>query len=370
MLHVYSGNLFGGVETLLVALARFRKLCPTMQPEFALCFGGRLRDDLVGQNTLVHDLGPVRTSRPWTVTRARHRLRRMIEARGSEVVVCHAVWSQAVFGPAIRATHRGNACWLHDAATGRHWIERWAALHPPALAICNSRFTAGTASALFPRVRSEVVFPPTDPSPVRSDRAAVREEIGTGRDAVVIAQASRLEPWKGHRLHLEALHRLRDLPDWECWQIGGPQRRKEAEYAAELRTLAQQLGIDDRVRWLGERSDVPRLLAAADLHCQPNTGPEPFGIAFVEALRAKLPVVTTAIGAAVEIVDSSCGMLTPPGNPDALAAALRRLIGNPELRLRLGEAGPDRARALTDPETQLGELAGLLRPLARAGAPA
>ncbi len=80
-----------------------------------------------------------------------------------------------------------------------------------------------------------------------------------------------------------------------------------------------------------------RLLAAADIHCQPNTGPEPFGITFIEALYAGLPVVTTSIGGALEIVDGSCGMLVEPNDPAALAGALRRLIEDRELRADVAE---------------------------------
>ena len=73
--------------------------------------------------------------------------------------------------------------------------------------------------------------------------------------------------------------------------------------------MATELGISDRVRFAGQRDDVPGLLAAADVFCQPNTGPEPFGIAYVEALWSRLPVVATQFGGAQEIVDDSCGLL-------------------------------------------------------------
>src|SRR5207302_1246255 len=108
------------------------------------------------------------------------------------------------------------------------------------------------------------------------------------------------------------------------------------------------------------------LLAAADIHCQPNTGPEPFGITFIEALYAGLPVVTTGIGGALEIVDGSCGILVEPGDPAALAAALGRLIEDRDLRARLGAAGPARAAALCEPRAQLQTLAHALTKL-RAG---
>jgi glycosyltransferase involved in cell wall biosynthesis len=145
--------------------------------------------------------------------------------------------------------------------------------------------------------------------------------------------------------------------------VGGAQRAHEARYLEALRAEAVALGIGSRVNFLGQRGDVARLLAAADIQCQPNTGPEPFGITFIEALYAGLPVVTTAIGGALEIVDGSCGILIEPNDPAALAEALGRLIEDRELRARLGAAGPARATALCDPRAQLQALARALTSL-------
>ena len=105
---------------------------------------------------------------------------------------------------------------------------------------------------------------------------------------------------------------------------------------------------------------MPALLAASDLFCQPNTAPEPFGIVFVEALYAGLPVVSSATGGAQEIVTDDCGILTPPGDPNALRLALLRLVDDAALRRRLGGAGPARARALSDPAQQAERLAQAL----------
>jgi glycosyltransferase involved in cell wall biosynthesis len=118
------------------------------------------------------------------------------------------------------------------------------------------------------------------------------------------------------------------------------------------------------VRWLGERGDVPRLLAAADLLCQPNLGPEPFGITFVEAMYAGIPVVAAAHGGSLEIVTPETGLLVPPNDPAATADALARLIDDASLRARLGAAGPARARELSDPERQMSRLHDVLREVA------
>ena len=120
--------------------------------------------------------------------------------------------------------------------------------------------------------------------------------------------------------------RLNDNSEWTCWFVGGPQRSKEERYFETLKVKAARRGIADRVEFPGHRTDALQLLAAADVFSQPNARPEAFGLAFVEALNASPPVVTTAFGGAVEVVDESCGILTTPGNVENLSAALLRLI--------------------------------------------
>ncbi|MBV8606429.1 MAG: glycosyltransferase family 4 protein, partial [Singulisphaera sp.] len=223
--------------------------------------------------------------------------------------------------------------------------------------------------SMFPGTRVELChYPVAAPAVDRTVRSEVRSELGTEDGAVVILQASRLERWKGQAVHLAALGLLRDVPGWECWLAGGAQKAGEAEFLAELRSAAERAGIADRVRFLGQRADVPRLMAAADVFCQPNTGPEPFGIVFVEALYAGLPVVTSGFGGAVEIVDGTCGVLTAPADTAAVAAALRELIRDPSRRRALGAAGPNRAESLCDPARQLGIAADVLLRPAEGGA--
>ncbi len=109
---------------------------------------------------------------------------------------------------------------------------------------------------------------------------------------------------------------------------------------------ARALGLDGAVRFLGEVPDerqVRREYFAADLFCLPSLQ-EGFGIAFLEAMAAGLPVVAAAAGAVPELVpDGEAGLLVPPRDPEALAAALVRLLDDAELRHRFGAAGRRRA---------------------------
>jgi len=201
-----------------------------------------------------------------------------------------------------------------------------------------------------------VIYCPVPPPPTQytnAERIKIRNETKTRQDSVVIIQVSRMEEWKGHVLLINALGKLRAMPEWTCWIVGGAQRREETRYAQRLKEIATDLGVSERIRFLGERSDVPVLLASADIHCQPNFRPEPFGIAFIEALYSRLPVVTTSIGGAEEIVDDSCGILVPQGNEESLASSLKLLIKDPALRRQLGLRGPSRASELCDVTRQL-----------------
>lgn len=359
-LHLGAGNLYGGVERIVAECARSRALCASLVPRFAVCFDGRLAGEIDASGAGCERLGPVRVSRPHTVWRARRRLSRTLADRPADAVICHSSWMLALAAPVVRRTGAQLVLWLHDTVSGRTWVERWARWHRPDLVISNSRFTAESLPALFTGIAGVVLYAPVaaghDPGPEARD--ALRRGLGAAADDVVIVIASRFEEWKGHRVLLSALGRVEG--PWRLWIAGGAQRPHEESYAADLRAMAAAGGIADRVAFLGERRDVPALCRAADVHCQPNTRPEPFGLAFVEALYAGLPVVTTDLGGAREIVTRECGGLVPPGDAGALADALQTLVRDAALRQRLGAAGPARARALCDPADQLARLWRLL----------
>jgi glycosyltransferase involved in cell wall biosynthesis len=373
VLHVAPGNLFGGIETLLVTLARLRDLCPSMEPEFAICFDGRLKSELEAASVPVHGLGALKVRYPNTIWRARRRTAEILRRRRPDVVICHHAWTQAILGPVVRAANIPLVFWLQGQTTGRHWSERWAALTPPDLAICLSHFLTTELRTIYPEIAAHVVYNPVPPIAAFTDaaRREVRAEIGTASDAVVIAQACRMEPGKGARILLDALGSIRDIDGWECWQIGGPQRAMEREYFDSLRGQAARLGIDGRVRFWGQRSDVVRLLAAADIYCQPNdTFREGLGAVFIEAMRAGLPVVTTRLGAAAEVIDETAGFLLAPGDAVALAATLAQLICDPNLRSRLSAGGRIRAEARFSPAVQLPLLYEVLMKAVRRELPA
>lgn len=352
---------------MLITLARLSSP-PVIEPRFALCFDGRLRDELLAAGAKVHDLGNARLSQPLSVWRARKSLKALLTNTRFDVVVCQSAWSQALFGPVVRSANLPLVLWVHGAPNAGHWLERLGRRTAADLNICNSEFTAQLSRSSSPLIRSEVLYCPVAPPArplTKAEREDVRDALGTPAESVVIIHASRMEPWKGHFSLINALGKLKASPRWVCWIAGGAQRPAEVEYLNGLKRKAAELGIADRISFLGHRADIETLLAVADIHCQPNTEPEPFGIAFVEAFHARLPVVTTAIGGACEVVDDKSGILVSPRDENALAASLRQLIEDEPMRRRLGSAGPDRARYLCDPENQIRKLEALLSSVQR-----
>jgi glycosyltransferase involved in cell wall biosynthesis len=354
ILHLNAGNLFGGIEVNLLTLARFRDARPDfpMEMEYGCCFDARPAAEMRQTGVRVHVLGAVRLSRPWTILTARRRLAALLRTETYDAVVVHGSWPYLVFAPVVRRCRQPLVLWAHDRyGTMGGWLDRLARRTRPDRVICNSRYTEHAMADYFPGVPTDVVYCPVAelPRTAEFDRASICSRFETPESAVVIVQVGRWEAHKGHLVHVEALGRLKDLPGWVCWQVGAPQLPAEQAYQNSVRAAVERAGIADRIRFVGWQPDLGDLLAAADVYCQPNARPEPFGIAVVEALHAGLPVVASAEGGPVEILTPECGVLVPPGDSDALADALRELIGNPERRRRLGTAGPARAAELCDP---------------------
>ena len=150
---------------------------------------------------------------------------------------------------------------------------------------------------------------------LRDTATALDAALAAGTQGVVLDNTYATRASRSHVLEAAARHGARVRCVWLDTPLAQAQvnlvtrlldRLGSLPTPAELKAIADRGGVADRVRFLGQRSDVPRLMAAADVFCQPNAGPEPFGVVFVEALYAGLPVVTSAFGGAVEVVERPC----------------------------------------------------------------
>jgi len=167
-----------------------------------------------------------------------------------------------------------------------------------------------------------------------------------------VGLVGRIAPWKGQDVFLAAAAQVaRAFPNAEFVLVGSPLFGEE-DFEHELRATADRGDLRGRVQFLGFRDDVHAVFRELDVAVHASTQAEPYGNVVVEAMAAGKPIVASAAGGVLEIVeDGRTGVLVPPGNADALAAALVRLLGNPAERDRLGSA----ARRCVEERFSLGE---------------
>jgi glycosyltransferase involved in cell wall biosynthesis len=228
---------------------------------------------------------------------------------------------------------------------GMRDTDRWFAWLPDRI-ICNSDAIAARFAGSRWRDRVLTVMNGVDLTEYRPDLsgAAVRAELGwAGRP--IVAAISRLDPEKGHDVLLEAMRRLATrCPDARL-VIAGRAAVDPAGRHAALQRRIESLGLGAAVRLVGFRRDIPALLAAADVCVLPAEA-EACGRVLLEAMAMAKPVVATASGGTPEIVqDGVTGILVPPGDAGAVAAALENLLRDPGRAGSMGAAGRDRAVA-------------------------
>ncbi len=272
-------------------------------------------------------------------------------AKGYDIIYAN---SQKAFvvGVFAAALSRRKLVWrLRDVLSAAHFsatlrritvlLANWKA----ARVIANSVAT-GEAFALVGgnAAKISVAYPGIDEAPFTSVSeaaiAAVRREIGAG-DAKLVGVFGRLSLWKGQAVFVDAIARQ---PGVIGVIVGGPLFGHEA-FEAELREKVTALGLTERIRFLGFRKDIPTLMAAMDIIVHSSTAPEPFGRVVVEAMLAGKPMVASAAGGVLEILEhGKTGWLYEPGNPEALAGALRLVLDDITGAAAIADAGQAHAR--------------------------
>jgi glycosyltransferase involved in cell wall biosynthesis len=211
---------------------------------------------------------------------------------------------------------------LHGAATGRALTTLVRASRRAArLLVANAEAVAANARDVFggPTDRVRVVYDGLDLSRFQGAAPTDLSEIGIAAEHRVCLSVARLHPQKGLEDLVAAAGLLRNEPDLHMVVVGGGPDR------ASLQTAIDRAGLSGRVHLLGERPDVPALLARAELFVLPSRF-EGLPSAVIEAMAAGLPVVATSVGGVAELVDDATGWLVPPGAPVALADAVRTAL--------------------------------------------
>ena len=184
-----------------------------------------------------------------------------------------------------------------------------------------------------------------------SDRTSVRARLGVRAELPLIITAGHVQEWKGQALAVEAAAILAGRGMDFAWILCGEDL--QPAYTEALRRRIAEAGLTGKVRLLGARADLPDLLAASDVAVHCSIRPEPFGLVVLEAMLQGLPVIGPREGAIPTLVrDGVDGVLVPPRDAGALAAAVLDLLSTPERRGAMGRAARSRVRESFDVRRQ------------------
>ncbi len=228
---------------------------------------------------------------------------------------------------------------LHDILSAAHFSpsNRYLAVtlanRFASLVIANSQATKAAFIVAGGRPEiTEVVYNGFAPEVYQSD-ASTREQLRQHlelEEKFVVGHFSRLSPWKGQHILIEA---LTYCPEGVVALIVGDALFGETEYVQSLHQQVKKLDLEERVKFLGFRSDIVPLMAACDLIAHTSTSPEPFGRVIVEAMLCGRVVVASEAGAAMEIIEPGVtGFLVPPQDSLKLAQIITSCHKQPELK--------------------------------------
>ncbi|TWT68887.1 putative glycosyltransferase EpsF [Crateriforma conspicua] len=342
-LFVITSMPVGGAETLLVNLMR-RMNPDVVCPEVACLkdpgpLGQQIASEFPVHSNLIggkYDIGVIR------------RLRRLIIDRNIDAVITVGAgdkmfWGRlaaAVAGVPVIASALHSTGWPDGVGRANRWL---TGITDAFIAVADSHGKFLRQFERFPDEKVHVIRNGVDCEKFRHDESAgvwLRSEIGLDETSRLVGIVAALREEKNHCMLVHAAAQLRESHCDLHWVIvgDGPQR-------PEIESLADQLGVADRIHLLGTRHDTQRIVAGLDLFtlCSLN---EASPVSILEALACQVAVVSTDVGSIGEtVIEGETGMLVPSEDVDAYAAAIGRLIDDPAMRESMGTAGRKRVLA-------------------------
>lgn len=258
------------------------------------------------------------------------RLVRLIRYERADIVHGHLTRGAYYSGLAAKFSRTVNVATAHSTNAGK-WFGR--AKRIIAVSDAVNRFLVACG---YPQNKIRTVHHgvPDYASLSRLSRETMHAELKLNKElntAPVLAMVARFMPAKGHDVALRALASIKQK-DWTLVLAGS----LETPYAKEMQALADQLGIADRIRFIGHRDDVHNIYGSIDILLAPSRR-EALSLTLLEAAAFSLPIVATDVGGIGEAVaDGETGLLVPTEDPAALAHAIGTLLDNTDLRHQMG----------------------------------
>jgi glycosyltransferase involved in cell wall biosynthesis len=234
-----------------------------------------------------------------------------------------------------------------NGAAGYRWFSRPGF----SLALFVSSYLLESARKEEPSLftgRSDVLHDGVEPQSIWSDdqRVCCRRELGLPEQATIVAITGQIAVVKGIWEFVEAAHILAQRASEPMFAVLGDDLKEAGKMRRMMEERVAALGLANRFRFLGFRSDAPRIVQAFDIIAVPSHV-EPLGNATLEAMAAGRPVVGTRVGGIPEMIDDgTTGILVPPSDPAALAGAIERLVQQHAVRAAMAAAARQRARAV------------------------
>ncbi|MEN8238865.1 MAG: glycosyltransferase [Actinomycetota bacterium] len=327
-----KGLGIGGAEKLIVEGCRFWDRDRfDYRVAYALPWKDQLVEPLLDQGIPVECFGSKRGMTPASAWR----FARLTRQWDASIVHAHL----PSMGAVARLTQRVPVVYTeHNLATSYRMPVRMinrATYSRNAAAIAVSEAVADSIDS-YPSPSKQVIPNGVDVG-FNVDTTNVRKDLGLTNAQHLVVHVGNIRPLKGHAMLVAAAASLAGTrKDIQIVSIGGEKTEGDLD---KIRTMAADLGVSQRIRFLGRREDALAFIAACDVYANP-ADVEGLPVTILEALALGRPVVATSVGGVPSIVrDSETGILVPPGDPDAMAQAIAWMIDNPATAAAYGANG-------------------------------
>lgn len=340
---------YGGAEQLLLHWLHENLRRPRIDISLVFLEDGPMAHDTarLGYRTTVLKAGRLRDGARFVRTVLQ--LRKLFTSTRPTAVLSWMPKGHLYVAPAALMAGIPSSWWQHGIPTG-HWMDKAATLLPTKLVLCCSRASFEAQGLLRPHRKRVVIYPAVDLNRFESKRLAERNDLrialGLAPGATWVGTAARLQRSKGIHVFLDAAALVCSRHPQVQFAVIGGEHPLDKLYASELRRLAASRGILSRIVFAGHQPDPERWMKAMDIGVVPSIGAEGFGMVVAEFMALGKPVIASMCGGPAEIItDGTDGLLTPPGDAMALAAAMDGLIRQPAERARLGANALARAQS-------------------------